>query len=74
MAAFLSGCNGDDIETIRAKLPEGCTIQYLGRHDNNLMTSVPIYAVFCKGRDATTTSWSYRAGKHPRYAASVTFE
>ena len=68
----LSGCNEEvhrrELETINRQLPDGCVAADVGSYGNIRYVLV----VVCKGRDTTSTSFSWMSGKTTN--AAVTFQ
>ena len=86
MVIGLSGCQRSLAEAnqyqqasakmIEEKLPEGCSLKYLGKMDvgNKFEVLVPVIAVRCIGSDVVTTSDIRQNGKFQESEITVTIQ
>jgi hypothetical protein len=67
----LAGCNEEERkrerDSINGQLPEGCVVADVGSYGNISYVLV----VICKGRDTTSTNWSWTSGKTTKSAVTL---
>lgn len=70
-ALALTGCNEEgrkrELDGINSQLPDGCVVADVGSYGSISYVLV----VVCKGRDATSTNFSWTSGKTTKSAVTL---